>query len=966
MQALCWLQLLEHGANVHNHGGGKTKHTPLHLAVADLNTDAGLIELLVLYGASPFLEASDGTTPLDEVVQLRQNRSVRIDLALGSVLLCLRRRCAFRGHLELKVDRYMGLSQTWRKFFCVLAPREKVAGHAADMQLLVFSKNGFESVTSILVTHAAPIQVPVKAAHGRACFELVLSNRQLKKPSKLFAPGSSSVGYSIYVRALSRDDVEARWAHRFVHLATCDPNEAMLIGDSEQIPSLGPRHGGPQPDAPLEASTEQRSQKHTQTDDQRNKASSFSSDSAHVPLHHLPQLCETADDQSEVYSMPADPTTSGSSHTMQAPFVLSPSVSQVDASLSIHPHVQQRQQASAPDLIPSSTAALQRASSTQMWRSNAAYDGDKAIHGTSSYRSSLSLPSAKSFTSIDRHLTEHWRAKALHGLDDVQEGHMAAVHTPLLPVSEHASQSSLLEQWGFSSDFHPDAVQSIEQQQQQQQQCAASQPEQTVAPVLEHVLPAEVKLSHNPVFFSVPAPTDSRSTQSSHGKSYIGLPAARALTHHSDGSLARHSYLPLPDSVPHHVAPSYLRQPQQQPQQQAQSEADQQHGLQQPQLHHSELLQHSRARHSVPAQYEEEDFEELDFASAHQAVEDHPSRLAAHLSGASATPSLLIESNLEAVRARSDMLDIPSAELLDSILDFANAVCGEAAGGGIAEEAEASSRDEIQGHSQPWGNSRPAQAHEQPTKRRPGGYSTMSHTSAGSLEPFSDDDDVTILDTTEVKKLAPQPLQALPESPQLERSYCSASSRPPLPEPNMGSNHLGSHGEGDLVCEVGTRQADVPFHHYSLSPHLMETPSSKAAARYGHINRMYDTSMSDMSTHSHGMHNSHHSPIQPGIYDSSGSQSQDHLNGGTSIAQQQYFDIIEKPGLIEEPMAPVDFRDMIDDIMALSERQAAQVHTSGGAAANAASLHPIWEDEEVYLEGHQSPCVATIGVCATR
>ncbi|KAL0018862.1 hypothetical protein WJX79_001589 [Trebouxia sp. C0005] len=230
--------LLEHGANVHNHGGCKTKQTPLHLAVADLNMDAGLIELLVSYGASPFLEASDGTTPLDEVVQLRQNRIVRIDLALGSVLLCLRRRCAFRGHLELKVDRYMGLSQTWRKFFCVLAPREKVAGYAADMQLLVFSKNGFESVTSILVTHAAPIQVPLKAAHGRVCFELVLSNRQLKKPSKLFAPGSSRVGYSIYVRALSRDDVEARWAHRFVNLATCDPNEAMLIGDSEHLPAL--------------------------------------------------------------------------------------------------------------------------------------------------------------------------------------------------------------------------------------------------------------------------------------------------------------------------------------------------------------------------------------------------------------------------------------------------------------------------------------------------------------------------------------------------------------------------------------------------------------------------------------------------------------------------------------------------------------------------------------------------------
>lgn len=60
VQALCWLQLLEHGANVHNQGGGKTNQTPLHLAVADLNMDAGLIELLVSYGASPFLEASDG------------------------------------------------------------------------------------------------------------------------------------------------------------------------------------------------------------------------------------------------------------------------------------------------------------------------------------------------------------------------------------------------------------------------------------------------------------------------------------------------------------------------------------------------------------------------------------------------------------------------------------------------------------------------------------------------------------------------------------------------------------------------------------------------------------------------------------------------------------------------------------------------------------------------------------------
>lgn len=48
---------------------------------------------------------SAGMTPMDEVVQLRHHRIGPMPYALGSVLLCLRRRCAFRGHLELKVDR---------------------------------------------------------------------------------------------------------------------------------------------------------------------------------------------------------------------------------------------------------------------------------------------------------------------------------------------------------------------------------------------------------------------------------------------------------------------------------------------------------------------------------------------------------------------------------------------------------------------------------------------------------------------------------------------------------------------------------------------------------------------------------------------------------------------------------------------------------------------------------------------
>lgn len=76
-------------------------------------------------------------------------------------------------NLQFGTCRYLGLSQTWRKFFCVLSPREKVPGCPVDMQLLIFSKNGFDPVTSIWMTNAAPIEVPLKAAHGRACYELV-------------------------------------------------------------------------------------------------------------------------------------------------------------------------------------------------------------------------------------------------------------------------------------------------------------------------------------------------------------------------------------------------------------------------------------------------------------------------------------------------------------------------------------------------------------------------------------------------------------------------------------------------------------------------------------------------------------------------------------------------------------------------------------------------------------------------
>lgn len=277
----------------------------------------------------------------------------------------------------------------------------------------------------------------------------------------------------------------------------------------------------------------------------------------------------------------------------------------------------------------------------------------------------------------------------------------------------------------------------------------------------------------------------------------------------------------------------------------------------------------------------------------------------------------------------------------------------------------------VRSQGQPYGSAGEAQPPSHLVKRRPGEDSMMSHTSAaGSVGPFSDDDHIAaFLDTADVKKLAPQTLQVLPDLPQTEPSRLSATCE----GPDMQPTH--PDGQEDLVYEMGPGPTAVPFHHYRL----MEPPSSSATARHGHLNRMYNTSMSDVRAHQvHHSLRRHsyndgdaHSPIliQPDLrahHQSSmhgGSGSQD-LRGGAAINQQQYFNIIEQP-LAAPQMEPVEFRDMIVDTMALSEKQFAQVHPSGAATVNAASWNPIWEDEEDCLQEHEKPCIATIGVCVT-
>ena len=69
--------------------------------------------------------------------------------------------------------RLLGLSQTWRKFFCVLAPRERLPGVATDLQLLIFSKNGFDPITRVWLTNSTYTEIAGKTAQGKLCYQLV-------------------------------------------------------------------------------------------------------------------------------------------------------------------------------------------------------------------------------------------------------------------------------------------------------------------------------------------------------------------------------------------------------------------------------------------------------------------------------------------------------------------------------------------------------------------------------------------------------------------------------------------------------------------------------------------------------------------------------------------------------------------------------------------------------------------------
>lgn len=251
----------------------------------------------------------------------------------------------------------------------------------------------------------------------------------------------------------------------------------------------------------------------------------------------------------------------------------------------------------------------------------------------SNYRASQSLPSFKAFTSVDRKLTDSWRAKLLEELGDESDSeHGADMRTPLPVVSEHDSLPCLTLDWGLqNNEPKPAALNSA---------------------------PHAPLASFQATFDSSTAPAQTHLSSSS----------ARSLTHawSSDAlSSAQHPAADFPGHTSMTPAPLPAHTPGNIP-----TRADD--PLQHPwQPHQHGQTDRARALQDLPQLQSAANAQ----AASNTAVGQQPGN---SLPPVCVSPvSLLSQSSLEVVKARSNMLDIPSAELLDSILDFANAVCGE-------------------------------------------------------------------------------------------------------------------------------------------------------------------------------------------------------------------------------------------------------------------------------------------------
>ena len=190
-------------------------------------------------------------------------------------------------------------------------------------------------------------------------------------------------------------------------------------------------------------------------------------------------------------------------------------------------------------------------------------------------------------------------------------------------------------------------------------------------------------------------------------------------------------------------------------------------------------------------------------------------------------------------------------------------------------------------------------------------------------------DEHPIVDTAKLAEPLLQALQTIPEGLQSE----DVSETSPSGQSCEDASNHGDAVQGEVAA---SGHNSVPCHGCFL------LPETCPAAWYGYLNRMYDTSTSSGSSQDEGSNDlcfDNNAPDKIGDEGVSVTKVSSH----DDCFHQHRFTVYKQFSVVTDK----------DDIA-----------RTDGSDANATSLCEVWTDEEVCLEEHDIPCVATLGVCA--
>lgn len=241
----CVEVLLQCGANVQHQsmtkeGGGSALHVAVHKQCSK-----EIIDALLRFGASPFVENAGGFTALDYAIMRKNTALIRRLESLGY----------FADYLKIKTSALLGLNKKWAPRWVVILPRHPSPYLPANQQmmrklLLVYNDaQQFEPSSKMYLDGARAATTTLPDSDEKQCVLRLHVSHSPPKGGNLSLGGDSRSGVEVYLRPSSRD---ANVLNQFVRMV----NNASSASTHHQT-SLPPLHQ--MPTNPVPPSGDQRS-----------------------------------------------------------------------------------------------------------------------------------------------------------------------------------------------------------------------------------------------------------------------------------------------------------------------------------------------------------------------------------------------------------------------------------------------------------------------------------------------------------------------------------------------------------------------------------------------------------------------------------------------------------------------------------------------------------------------------------